>query len=224
MDPPEPRRFQFGIRHLLLAMLIVAALSALIAPWARQFSSGQWVWMGIHAVLAVGTFVTALWLGVLSRRDMERRVGAIQWRVGIRTWGNLATGWFHGFFLIAAATLFLVLLTAMAATQSERRGAKRLEIFQAIYAGWFASVGVLRLRYPVDQMLIGATGVYDGQRFISWDKLWCSCEPGALPVPLLVKTTGWAHELHVPAEIEKQVAEYLLARARPWPNPPRRRR
>jgi hypothetical protein len=71
-------------------------------------------------------------------------------------------------------------------------------------------------------MLVGEAGVVlGGWRFIPWDQLWYSYEPGGQPVPLLLKTAGWAFALTTSAAIEQPLADYVNQRARVWANPPR---
>jgi hypothetical protein len=215
----DVKPFQFGIRHLLGAMFAVALVSALIAPWVRGWSAGQWLMLGTQTAVVVVSFAACLAGCAWSRLAALRRLGEQHFRVTARTWGSNAWSPASAYAMIAFATFMLFLLTVSTLSTGGKIGTP---FTQGVYAGLFAAVGVTQLQYPPDQMLVGEAGVVlGGWRFIPWDQLWYSYEPGGQPVPLLLKTAGWAFALTTSAAIERSLADYVSQRARVWANPPR---
>lgn len=217
----DRKPFQFGIRHLLGAMFVVALLSALIAPWVRGWSAQQWLTLAMQTGIVVVTFAIGLAANASSRHAVKRRLGTERFRVTARTWG--ATRWSptSAYAMIAFATFMLLLLTASTIVTGGKIGTPYM---QGIYAGVFGAMGITQLQYPPDEMLIGESGVaLGGWRFIPWDQLWYSYEPGGRPVPLLLKTSGWAFALSTSEDIEQPLAGFLRQRAKVWVKPPRER-
>ena len=219
MTPTEQRPLQFGIRHLLGAMFAVALVSALIAPWVRGWSAGQWLTLATQTGIVAISFAICLAGNAQSRRLLRRRLGQEHFRVTARTWGSTTWSPATAYAMIAFATLMLLLLTASTIVTGGKIGTPYM---QGIYAGVFGAMGVTQLQYPPDQMLVGECGVaLGGWRFIPWDQLWYSYEPGGRPVPLLVKTTGWAFAVSTSDAIERPLANFVSGRARVWAKPPR---
>lgn len=215
----ESRPVQFGIRHLLGAMFAAALLSALIAPWVRGWSAGQWLSLAAQTAVVGVTFAICLAGSAWSRQAARRRMGAEHFRVTARTWGSTAWSPASAYAMIAFATFMLLLLAGSTIFTGAKVGPLYM---QGIYAGVFAAMGLSQLQYPPDQMLVGEGGVVIGLcRFIPWDRLSYSYRPTGRPVPLLLKTPGWAFALGTSGEIEPPLAEFLKQRAKVWENPPR---
>jgi hypothetical protein len=217
----DVKPIQFGIRHLLGAMFAVALLSALIAPWVRGWSAGQWLTLAAQTGVVVVSFAVCLAGSAWSRQAVGRRLGEEYFRVTARTWGSNPWSPASAYAMIAFATFMLLLLTASTVLTGGKIGTPYM---QGIYAGVFGAMGVTQLQYPPDQMLVGDRGVaLGGWRFIPWDQLWYSYEPGGRPAPLLLKTPGWAFALSASGAIEGPLALFLSQRAKVWENPPPRR-
>lgn len=202
-------------------MFVVALLSALIAPWVRGWSAGQWLALATQTGLVAVVFAACLAGSAWSRRNIARQLGEAHFRVTARTWGAQAWTPASAFAMIGFATFMLLLLAASTIVTQGRIGTPYL---QSVYAGVFAAMGFTQIQYPPDLMYVGERGVAVGSRFIPWDQLWCSYQPGSGRAPLFLKTAGWAFEVFADREAEEVLAHFLQQRAKAWPNPPQRSR
>ena len=211
----DVKPFQFGIRHLLGAMFAVALVSALIAPWVRGWSAGQWLSLAgqMAAVVLVSGVVFSLheWM----RRTIRLRVGSVLFRATAQTWGQSRWSPTSAYVLLTLATLTLLLLTAVAIVSPEPLG---LLLTQGAYVGALVAIVVGQIRHPSNELIVGERGVAVGYSFrvLTWETLHCSYEPRGLPGRLLLGTTGWTFEVCAPAEIEQPLAEFIQQRAKPW--------
>ena len=216
MDKP----LQFGIRHLLGVMFAVALLSALIAPWVRGWSAGQWLKLGTQTGVMAAAFLLFFGSHVWLRRRMLHRLGTAHFQATSRTWGNTLWQPADAYTKLAFATLILFMLTAI----SMFGGKVESPMFYGICGGILGAIGVAEVLDPPNRMLIGENGVTIGnRRFLAWDQLSCSYQPLGEPAPILLKAPGWAFIVQAPAASEPLLAEFLQSRTRSWENPlPRR--
>jgi hypothetical protein len=223
MITDEQRPLQFGIRHLLGAMFAVALASALIGPWVRGWSAGQWLVLSAQTGMEALIFALCMGGHVLLRRATSNPLGEIHFRVPAQIEGSGPWNPVNAYVLLGLATIVLVLLTAstiMAEGKLEGPG----PFFYGAFAGVFGAMGVTQLWHPSNEVLIGDRGVAIAGRFLPWDQLWCAYAPGQGSAPLFLKTDGWAFAVFPDAETEPPLAEFLRQRARPWHIPPPRRK
>ena len=150
--PTTDKPLQFGIRHLLGAMFVVSLAAALIAPWVRGWSASQWLVLGTQTAVVAGTFLayvgSSRWMRQMSRRQM----GAERFRVQYQMWGGNAWRPGNAYYMLAFATLMLILFTAATIVTGARDSSPWL---QGFYAGLFAGIGVTQLHSPPDVIVIG---------------------------------------------------------------------
>ena len=98
MTEPHQRRFQFGIRHLLVVMVVVSALAAVMGPTMRQWSAGKWIWYIAHLSAAAVAYAVTLLQHFRAAEVRRRLPGKIHWQVPLTwdvgsrlpTWGRIA--------------------------------------------------------------------------------------------------------------------------------------
>src|SRR5688500_4214214 len=214
---------QFGIRHVLGVMLLVAFLSALVAPWVRGWSAGQWLTLGLQSGCIFGSFALGIGFQEWARNRKRRSLGELRFEVKCRIWGQ--SGWSPA---TASTTLLLaviIIVFLMAGTVLSGSGRDFYDLLpQNVFVGLMAAAGAGQLRFPPDRMLIGQHGVRTSEKILSWDVLWCSYAPEEPPAPILLKTPGRAYLVYPPADVEAAVGEYLQQRVQRWENPAPRRR
>lgn len=85
MTDPLPDRtvLQFRLRSLFVATLVVAILSALVAPWVRDFTREQWGRLG--ALVGAALLFPSIYLGILivRRWKVERKGGRLLLRTSV---------------------------------------------------------------------------------------------------------------------------------------------
>jgi hypothetical protein len=220
--PTIDKPLQFGIRHLLGVMFVVSLVAALIAPWVRGWSAGQWLVLGTQTAVVAGTFLLYVGSSFWMRRIILRQLGAERFRVKCQTWGQGAWRPRNAYNMLAFASFMLILFTAATIASGARDVSPGL---QGFYAGIFAGMGVTQLLSPPDVMVIGERGLMmEGWRFVPWKGLRYAFQPEHRPVSFFLKSTIWAFELTVPEELEQPLDEFLRVRAEPWTNPPARRK
>lgn len=210
--------WQFGIRHLLLAMLMVAATSGVLAPILRDLTTGQWLRLGARFSVLTVCAIVLMVLFIRWRIVIERRLGAVDWTVVCRgeSWSGTAP-----LLLLGITALALLWIGAMdVAVGSARRinweERFNVELFalgHSASAALFAAVGLSYLRYPLHRMAIGETGVVIWMHYFSWRQITWTSNLGNHPSPLLLNVAGWKCWLYPPPEVQPQLAEYIAARS-----------
>jgi hypothetical protein len=210
---------QFRLRHLLMVMLVSAIVSAVLAPWIRDLTRGQWLRLAVSLGLTVVAFASVSLLHAKLYLRARRQLGTIVWEVtgACRGPGKGVRILPYYFLAIAALMAFVLSAFSVAVTSQEMTGIVLLLSFQV---GSSAAMGIQWLRCPLNIVLLGENGFVFSTTFTPWDKVWCSWERGGKPTPLLLKTSGWAvYELDVSADYEESVGKYRQSRARRWENP-----
>ena len=214
---------QFNLRHLLVAMLLIAIASALAAPWLRDLTSGQWLRFTASLGLTISAFLAISLLHGRLYLRAKRQLGPVRWVVCGVIRGAEFAAWLVPVYFLVTAALAALLLSAVSITTPKEQSTGFL-LLLSLEAGVSAAIGVQWLRCPLNRVLVGENGILSSTAFYPWKDLWSSWEKGK-PTPLLVKTSGGViFELDVPAETEQAVAEFLQSNARAWKNPWRPKR
>jgi hypothetical protein len=202
---------QFGIRHLLLAMLVVAALSGALAPFLRDLTTGQWLRLTARGVLVMVGAGGVVALFVRRRIAIERRLESVDWIVACR--GESWSGTAPLILLGGTAAVLLVIWIMDAGIGSAKRIAWEQRVnFEVISVGISACASVVAatalsyLRYPLNRMLIGQTGVVLWMHYFSWRQISWSWASGNRRI-LLLNVAGWRCSLHPAPEMVSKLAE-----------------
>jgi hypothetical protein len=214
-DVSTSNPLQFHLRHLLAATVVIAIASALLAPWVRDFSRGQWLRLGLTVFLALAGFGAMLLLHVNLYFRRRRSLGAIRWDLR-GTWrGQTAWRCLMPYVPLALAAIMAI---ALAWIESIRRAQSPFDAFGLVYSlniGMMLASGVFLLRCPMDRALLGENGVFVSAYFFPWDDLGFSWEKGAKPTSIALTTATMAkYDLEVPPHLEESVALFLESRAR----------
>ena len=216
---------QYNLRHLLVAMLVIAIGSAALAPWIRDLTRGQWLRLASGVGLAGVILACVLLLGSYQYLRARRQLGSVGWEItgALRGQGTTAARFLPYYFLISAAVSAL-LLSAFEFL-ADNKQLVVFQLFQSFNIGMGAGMGLLGIRCPLDRVLLGENGILASNAFIPWDKVWYSWVKDGKPTPILLRTSSWAiFELQVPLESEESVADFLQGRARTWDHPWRPKR
>ena len=201
-------------------MFAVALVSALIAPWVRGWSAGQWLSLAAQTGIQLGIFALCVAIHARQRMAMSECLGEIHFRVPVRLEG--ANEWtpLNAFVLLGFATIVLGVLTA--ATIMADGHFVGFFFMHGPIAGLSGALGLTQLMHPQKEALIGENGVAVVGRFIRWDRLWPASKTCAGSAPFLIKTDGWAFALFPDHQLQPLLADFLRLWLKPWNQPPQK--
>jgi hypothetical protein len=217
MNDIRRQHVQFGIRHLLLVMLVAAALSGALAPFLRDLTTGQWLRLtarGFVVIIGAGGVFT---LFLRRRIAIERKLESVDWMVACRgeSWSGAAP---LVLLSIAAAVLLVVGIldaaigSAKRIAWEERVNLEVISMGNSAFASLVAATALSYLRYPLNRMLIGQTGVVVWMHFFSWRQISWS-RPRDHHNSLLLNVAGWKCSLQPAPEMLPKLADDIASKA-----------
>lgn len=217
MSDPTPARFQFGIRHLLLVMLATAAISGALAPFLRDLNSGQWLRLVTRGLVVMvgGGAISVLFLR--RRISIERQLQSIDWTVACQgeSWSGSAP---LILFSIAAVCLLLVGIldvsigSAKRMAWEQRMNLEVISMGHSAFASLIAATAMSYLRYPLNRVLIGQTGIVIWMHYFPWTQIACSGAHSASN-SVLLNVSGWQCRLYPAPELLPKLAGFIAAKA-----------
>ena len=209
MTNPAPARFQFGIRHLLVAMIVVSALAALMGPSMRRWSALQWFWYAAHLVAATAAYVLTLWQRFRALGLRQKQAGEIRWQVPLEWEVRRQLPWW-GRVAIAACVLdgIIGILEILSFTMLDAV-AGPWPIVCGLTLGLLAGDGIFdETRFPTHAR-IGENGILFDDRFVPWENFGPPTEDKGEPVRLLWAEMGMICTLLLPADDGAEVRAFV---------------
>ena len=215
MTDPTPARFQFGIRHLLVVMVVVAALAAVMGPTMRQWSAAKWSWYTAHLLAGAAAYAVTLVRRFRAEAEHRKRAGAIHWHVPVQWELRSHLPWW-GRIVLAAVLLggIVGVLEMLCFVSIDTAAAGLWTMLCGITLGMLAGGGIFDDVNIPSQASIGDNGLLIGQMFLPWEMLDCSPWLSGGRMRIEWPDRFLACSLEIPAEERQAITTFLRSRER----------
>jgi Na+/melibiose symporter-like transporter len=225
MTTRDPRRLQFGIRHLLAAMIVVSLVAAIMGPWLRGWSGKQWFAWGCHWGIVLTVFVGWTAVTLVVARRAERRAGNVRFRLSLvhyqvviwrrivvdRQRANVA--WILiQLFYVGSEVIFFAMIN------SGKPYWPLLVVF-GVGIGMLLSAMFWHKIKPLDEIAVADNGVLWWGGLTPWSNVAFHDATTDVPGWLGMKY-GNFEAILMPPEDAMPLIEFLAQRARRWEHPP----